>query len=186
MNIYFDLEFTGLHQKTTLVSLGMVSDDNRSLYAEATDYDRSQVEPWLAENVLPRLFLVKSDVPDLPLMTTPYSGGSPGSWTISGDRRQIGLFVSEWLEKFDSVEFWGDCLAWDWVLFCELFRGEDTAERLPRNVFYIPFDIATLMKVKGIDPDISREEFSGIALAKHNALDDARIIRACYERLAGL
>jgi hypothetical protein len=82
---------------------------------------------------------------------------------------------------------WGDVLIYDWMLFCELFPipNNDSAERLPRNIYYIPFDIATLAKVKGIDPDFSREEFSGIS-GKHNALRDAFMIMACYDKLVNL
>jgi hypothetical protein len=183
MNIFFDLEFTGLHQGTTLISLGMVSEDGRKFYAEATDYDRSQVSPWIEENVIKNLR---------------YSASDPGAHLaadeegylfipLKGTRKYIADALRTWLSGFDSVEFWGDVLPYDWVVFCELFENkEDPAERLPRNVYYIPFDIATLMKVKGIDPDISREAFSGISLNKHNALDDARIVEACYLRLMSL
>lgn len=176
MNIYFDLEFTGLHQATTLVSLGCISDDGRSFYAEATDYDRSQVSPWIQENVIANLTGGAGLMP-----------WNPKRRDFIGTAKQIGEAFRIWISQFGPVEFWGDCLAYDWVVFCELFEviNEDTAERLPRNIYYIPFDICTLFKVKGIDPDISREDFSGIRnLSKHNSLDDARIIRACYERLA--
>lgn len=176
MKLFFDLEFTGLHQGTTLISLGIISEDGRQFYAEATDYDRSQVSPWIEENIISKL--------------DPWIGPyQPGRVFVKGDREGIAEALREWLSQFDTVEIWGDVLAYDWVVFCELFEvvNEDTAERLPRNVYYIPFDIATLMKIKGVDPDISREEFSGVStLAKHNALDDARIIRACYERLMSL
>lgn len=58
-------------------------------------------------------------------------------------------------------------------------------EVIPKNVYYIPFDICTLFKVKGIDPDINREEFSNYNSTgtKHNALHDAKVIKACYESL---
>jgi 3'-5' exoribonuclease-like protein len=185
LNIFFDLEFTGLHQKTTLVSLGCISEDGREFYAEATDYDRSQVSPWIRENVIENLIFKSDKVTDKPI----YNNINDGKLiTIYSDREHIAGLFREWISQFGPVEFWGDCLAYDWVVFCELFEviNEDTAERLPRNIFYIPFDICTLMKVKGIDPDISREIFSGRNLSRHNALDDARIIRACYERLVKL
>jgi hypothetical protein len=38
------------------------------------------------------------------------------------------------------------------------------------------------MKIKGIDPDINREVFAGIEGVKHNALHDAKVIKACYEK----
>lgn len=77
---------------------------------------------------------------------------------------------------------WSDCLSYDWVLFNELFGG---AFNIPKNVYYIPFDICTMFELAGIDPDISREDFCGIKdkSKKHNALFDVKIIKACYEKL---
>jgi len=44
------------------------------------------------------------------------------------------------------------------------------------------------MKIKGVNPDISREEFieNAIEGKKHNALYDAKVIKACYEKLNGM
>jgi hypothetical protein len=51
-------------------------------------------------------------------------------------------------------------------------------------MFLHTFDICTLLQVQGIDPDISRIEFSELHdIAHHNALDDARVIKACYNKL---
>lgn len=179
MKVFFDTEFTGLHQNTTLISIGLVAEDGRSFYAELVDYDQSQIDDWLRQNVIANLlfggtvWLPKSD----PRMEKKY----PMSGTSSNVRERLGL----WLEPLDAVEMWGDCLAYDWVLFCELFGG---AFKIPANVYYIPFDICTLFKVKGIDPDISREEFigTGKSESKHNALYDAEVIKACCERLEGM
>jgi hypothetical protein len=88
--------------------------------------------------------------------------------------------ITLWLSQWDSVEMWSDCLAYDWVLFNNLFG---TAFDIPKNVYYIPFDICTLFKIKGLDPDINREEFAGLDGPKHNALHDALVIKACYEKL---
>ena len=55
--IFFDTEFTGLHQNTTLVSIGLISEDGKTFYAEITDYDKSQVDKWLQENVIDKLIL---------------------------------------------------------------------------------------------------------------------------------
>lgn len=71
------------------------------------------------------------------------------------------------------------------VLFCQLWGH---AFNVPKNIFYIPFDICTLMKIKGIDPDINREKFCDAwslegPAQKHNALWDARVIKKCYETL---
>ena len=38
MRIFFDTEFTGLHQNTTLISIGCIDENGRTFYAESTDY----------------------------------------------------------------------------------------------------------------------------------------------------
>jgi oligoribonuclease (3'-5' exoribonuclease) len=185
MKIFLDMEMTGLHQKTTLISLGCVTEAGHQFYAEATDYDRDQVNPWLEKNVIAHLELINRPGKPLPI----YNHIDDGQLvTVLGTREQIAVLFRDWISQFHQVEIWGDVLPYDWILFCELFEASiDTAERLPRNVYYIPFDIATLMKVKGVDPDISREEFSGLqGHVKHNALDDANVIKTCYEKLIAM
>ena len=79
---------------------------------------------------------------------------------------------------------WSDCLAYDWVLFNNIFG---TAFDIPKNVNYIPRDICTLFDIKGIDPDINRIIFSElINQTQHNSLSDAIVIKACYEKLVNL
>ena len=89
----------------------------------------------------------------------------------------------QWLEQFEQVEIWSDCLSYDWVLFNQIFGH---AFNIPKNVYYIPFDICTLFKVKGINPDINREEFANMkdGSQKHNALWDAKVIKRCFELLS--
>jgi hypothetical protein len=165
MKVFFDTEFTGLRQNATLISIGLVSEDGHEFYAESTDYDRSQVDDWIRDNVIANL--------------------SP-STAFVGTRAEIAPRLHEWLGQFETVEVWSDCLAWDWVLFCELFGG---AFGVPKNVYYIPFDIATLMVAKGVDPDITRDEYATGRYdgnRNHNALWDARVIMGCYQRLMGV
>lgn len=178
MKIFFDLEMTGLHQSTTPISIGLVSEDGRVFYAEFCDFEPKQVNEWITENVMAHLRFANgySWYPALDLE----------HFEMKGSRGEVGNALKQWFAQFESVEMWGDVLPYDWVLFCELFDAPiDTAERLPRNIYYIPFDIATLMKAKGVDPDISREEYTGIDGQKHNALHDAKIIKACYLKLSG-
>lgn len=172
-NIFFDTEFTGLHQDTTLISIGLISECGKSFYAEFTDYDEKQVDDWLRENVLAKLTLPKDQ------------GNGVGVYGFVGDTEFIKLHLESWLSQFESVEMWSDCLAYDWVLFCNIWGH---AFNIPKNVYYIPFDICTYFKVSGIDPDINREEFSEMTKEpkKHNALWDARVIRQCHKKLIGL
>jgi hypothetical protein len=173
MKIFFDTEFTGLHQNTTLISIGCVSEDGEQFYAEFTDYDQSQVDEWIKRNVITQLVLPD----DLNVQA------SEDKVAVRGERAFVRNHLEMWLTQWPIVEIWSDCLAYDWVLFCDLFGG---ALKIPGNVYYIPFDLATLLKVKGIDPDVSRSSF---ALMEgdyvHNALWDAQMIRVCYIRAQG-
>lgn len=171
MRVFFDTEFTGLHQETTLISIGCITEDGMEFYAELTDYDKAQVDTWIHENVIASLTC---------------EGESPSIYCynpliVRGDSAFIAARLREWLEGLGPVEMWSDCLAYDWVLFCQLFGH---AFNIPSNVYYIPFDIATLFKLIGIDPNINREEFADMphGALKHNAAWDARIIKKCYEK----
>lgn len=182
--IFFDTEFTGLHQKTTLISLGMVSDCGKTFYAELTDYDQKQIDSWLQKNVIDNLFL--PPLPDAAICKIDYSEfKDKGNLTYKGGMQNLADAIMDWLGQFGKVEIWSDCLAYDWVLFCSVFGH---AFDIPDNVYYIPFDICALFKIKGIDPDISRENFSDIKEVerKHNALHDAKVIKACFDKLQNL
>ena len=161
MKVFLDTEFTGLHQHTTLISLGLVAENGEEFYAEFTDYDKAQVNDWITENVINNLV------------------GEAGG-AVVGDKFFIRAKLSEWLAQFDKVEIWSDCLSYDWVLFNQIFGH---AFNIPSNVYYIPFDICTLFMVALVDPDINREFFCGIDGKKHNALHDAKVIGKCYDIL---
>lgn len=170
--IYFDMEFTGLHQNTTPISIGLVSDCGKTFYAEFTDYDRSQVDDWLKENVISKLSLQNDGY------VGPYE-----SMNVRGDKELVQTKLRDWLNQFgETVEMYSDCLAYDWVLFCEIFGG---AMKVPDFVYYIPQDLCTALKQNGFDPDVNREEFSHMDAEpvnqKHNALWDAKVIQACFE-----
>lgn len=170
--VFMDCEFTGLHQNTTLISIGLISDCGKTFYAELTDYDKSQVDDWINNNVISNLIMTEDD-----------NAAFLGSCRLVGDTVKVKEALTKWLEQFELVEIWSDCLSYDWVLFNQIFGH---AFNIPKNVYYIPFDICTLFKAKGIDPDISREEFSNMKenSQKHNALWDAKVIKRCFELLS--
>jgi hypothetical protein len=200
--IFFDTEFTGLHQNTTLISIGLVSDCGKTFYAELNDYDKSQIDEWLDSNVIKNLLMsAPKQGEDEYFLATRHKDNPVGndlyesySVQLRCDKKILEVELGKWLFQFKKVEIWSDCLAYDWVLFNQIFGH---AFNIPKNVYYIPFDICTLFKAKGIDPDVSREEFAGnmveISTAehwgsnpKHNALWDAYVIRQCYNKLINL
>ena len=177
--IFFDTEFTGLHQTTTLISIGFVSEDGKTFYAEITDYDKSQVDNWLQENVVDKLTLNDWQDDDY----EPYANDVTMRCRFS----ELWQPLSHWLHQFEKVQMWSDCLAYDWVLFCQIFGH---AFKVPQNVYYIPFDICPLLLEKVGDADVNREKYaygeylSEMKEQKHNALWDAKVIRDCYLKLS--
>lgn len=172
MKIFFDTEFTGLHKNTTLISIGIVAEDGNTFYAEFTDYNESHIDDWLRKNVLDNLIINKIETSNYSSLHT----------RIKSDTSTIRERLAVWLYQYKNVEVWSDCLAYDWVLFNDIFGH---AFNLPPQVYYIPFDICTLMKMKHVDPDVSREEFVGLSKtdSKHNSLHDAKVIKLCYDKL---
>ena len=182
MNLFLDTEFTGLHQQATLISLALVAENGRAFYAEFTDYDASQCDDWVQQHVLAHTRWLREPDP------------TPGRWQeyaltlCLGDRAGVRLAVEDWLGQFNRLEIWADCPAWDWVLFCELFGG---AFGLPEHIYYLPFDLVTLFKVRKLEPDADREAFVGWSRpdesageeVRHNALYDARLGMACLSKL---
>ena len=189
MNVYFDMEFTGLHQATTPISLGMVAETGTEFYAEFTDYDASQVDPWIQEHVVNNLIL--SSERD-GVWIEPALVEGKNSCRVLGNKTYVEYYLSAWLRGLsESVDFrqltlHGDHLAYDWVLLCELFGG---ALSLPDFIYYIPIDLATSLRECEYDPDVSREQFAQMrdigALTKHNSLFDAHIVRRCFHALRG-
>ena len=168
MRVYFDSEFTGLHQNTTLISIAFVAENGKKLYIEFTDYDRTQINEWIQANVIDNLWSTIRPIP----------------WQEDVEyyflsKKEAVHVIRDWFSNFeDEVEMWGDCLAYDWMLFCELFGG---AMYIPNIISYIPLDLSTLMAINGIDPDVSRKELSKFNGNQHNALSDATMIKLCYE-----
>ncbi len=193
MKIFIDTEFTGLHKNTTLISIGIKSECGKTFYMELNDYDESQVDDWIRKNVIDNLLFgpppegqqehySASRSLDNPVGKDLYKGYS---LEARGNKADLKKNLKEWLSQFGKIEVWSDCLSYDWVLFNDIFGH---AFNIPENIYYIPFDICTMFKLKGIDPDISREEYAygdkiPTDAKKHNALWDAEVIKACHDKL---
>lgn len=183
--IFFDTEFTGLHQNTTLVSIGLVSDEGERFYAELTDFDDSQCDEWITKNVLNHLIVSGNVKLEAELeqdgMTT----------TVIGNKEYVREQLLEWLDNYkDNIQFVSDVCHYDMVLLCDLLAGG--AILLPQYIN--PFchdlcqDIAMILDISEKAAfDISREQLltdRGIDLPKgqkHNALYDAEVIKAIHD-----
>lgn len=176
MKVFFDTEFTGLHKNTTLISIGLIAENEETFYAEFTDYDRSQCDDWIKENVLPNLYCVKE-------MNKPV----PDNYHI-GDKEHIRTLLSHWFIHFGEVELVSDVCHYDMTLLIDIFGG---AFNIPDCVcpacHDINQDIAKYYNISMKDAfDKSREVIlkeNNIVISgdKHNALYDAKVIKSIYE-----
>ena len=196
MKVFLDTEFTGLHQNTSLLSIGIIDEDGRTFYAEISDYDFTQMDEWLLENIMSHMIFEPAKPGEEEYYSAERFDDNPigqdlyksYSLKMRGTIKEVAQELEKWLNQYDKVEIWSDCLAYDWMLFCQMFGG---AMNIPSNVYYIPFDICTLFIMEGIDPDISREFYIRERLdnidmplfMKHNALWDAKVIRECFFKL---
>ena len=185
MKIFFDTEFTGLHKNTTLISIGLISEDERCFYAELTDYKRTLPDAdnwnWIEENVIANLYKSKSEN-DRQYISNYHIG----------TKKDIALALGNWFSQFNEVELVSDVCHYDMVLLIDLFG---TAFDLPKNVsascYDINQDIARQYKISQSEAfDKSREQIlwdrwkdSAVSGDKHNALYDAKVIRELYQIL---
>ena len=185
MKLFFDTEFTGLHKGTTLVSIGIVAENGKRFYAEFSDYDESQCDNWIKENVLKHTILAGNDALAAKL-------GEDGNTTvILGSKVDIRYELGEWLKQSDSVQFVSDVSHYDFVLLINIFG---TAFDLPGNVSAACHDInQDIARYYGISEkeafDKNREDIVSelcgqqIEGEKHNSLYDAEVIKVIYSEI---
>lgn len=171
MQLFLDTEFSNLSKNAELISLALVKDSGEWLYAEATDVGLDSLGDWHQQHVVSVLF---AERPDIWERLTNISEGT----VLRGNAAQLRDAIEAWLPD-EPIEIWGDVPAYDWMLFCELFGG---ALHLPSQVHYQVFDLATLLRIIGHDPDRNRRKWFQILggnlpveLPSHHALADALI-----------
>jgi hypothetical protein len=206
--IYFDAEFTGLRRETTLISLGLVTEEGRTFYAEFTDYHITQLDDWIRTNVVDKLRFNDRDSfsKDIYDPDDKAVDQDRRSVEMKGNRSEVCRELKAWLEDESKNSQWTsipgeanlqiltDCYAYDWMLLVDLLTMNvpgGTAMDMPSCVYYIPIDLSTYLWSFKLDPDVSRESYGDIRepdseTMKHNALWDAQVIKACFERLDGI
>ncbi len=184
MNLFFDCEFTGLCKDTTLISLGIVSEDGKKFYAEFTDYDEKQCDDWIKKNVIGHLILGHENI-----VTT-----KNGDVFIRDNRKEIRRALLSWIRRDVVLQFVSDVCHYDFVLLIDLLTNGGTALDLPLNIpavcHDINYDIARHYGISEREAfDKSREEIVSelcgheIIGRKHNSLYDAEVIKAIWEEV---
>ena len=170
--VFLDTEFTRVGMNTSLISVGMVSEENELFYVELEDYDKAQITGWLQENIMN-------------LLT-----GDAVSSAVAARR------IEEWLENIRGgrqIQLVSAGKLFDILLVSNLWAAVEEGSTLKTWRNRVPacidhrwhLDLDTAFALNGLDPNMDRVEFSGMKAdgARHNALFDAMVVKACWERL---
>ncbi len=182
MKVYMDTEFTGLHKNTTLISIGLISEDGRKFYMENYDYDKSQIDTWIQENVINNTTYL-SQINELGICNLDVN-----NLFSVGTKEDIKRELARWFAPFDEVQLVSDVCHYDMVLLIDIFGS---AFELPSNVSPVCIDlneqIANFLNMSSQKAfDVSREGLLSNLLGleiegeKHNALYDAKVMKAIH------
>lgn len=181
MKLFFDTEFTGLKKSTQLISLGMIDENDRTFYAEFTDYDPRECDEWIQKNVIEKLTLSDKNYF--------WKIDDNGNLICKGPKPYVRAHLEYWLDAYDDIQLVSDVCHYDMVLFIDLFG---TAFDLPSSINPSCHDInQDIAKYFYVDEkkafDISRTNLVLCELIdsneQHNSLYDAKVIKAVYEKI---
>lgn len=118
MKYWFDTEFIEDFGYIDLISIGIISEDNRTFYAISNEFVSVNASPWVQANVLPHL--------------------DPASTWQSREEIKKGIinFIAD-----TKPEFWVYNGAYDWVLFAQIFG---TIQDLPKGYPWYANDLKQL------------------------------------------
>ena len=136
MKYFLDTKFIENGRTLDLISIGIVSEDDRRLYLQNEECDFRAATDWVWRNIYPRLEHF-------------HMAGCTSCGSESGICK-IGIH--------GPPEFWGYCPAYDWVAFCQLFG---TMFQLPNEFPPYCRDVRQWADQLGIDkiplPSIGRD-----------------------------
>lgn len=179
---FYDTEFLEDGKTIELISIGIVADDGRELYAVNEEVGKKPLvekigkHRWLMANVVPHLPLQPGTKPLMPDGST-----LPGRFLLDQNsnvimpRRMIRNAVREFLLAGTAdIELWADYGAYDHVALCQLFgRMID----LPAGLPMYTNDFQQAWRAAG-RPALPPEPKNA-----HDALADARHLKECFAAL---
>lgn len=171
MKYFYDTEFVEDGKTIDLISIGMVREDGRALYAISTEFKARKASQWVKDNVLVHL---PPRSPN-PAYESPNIVEKARAWK---SRAQIRESVLSIVGNDAKPEFWGYYSAYDHVALCQLFG---TMMDLPKGWPYYTRDLRQWADSMGITEPLG--EFVP-AEAEHHALADAQWNQQVYYYLS--
>lgn len=163
MRIFYDTEFLDDGKTIDLISIGMVDEDGRELYAVSSEFDQAAVRRhgWLMANVWP----------SLPILRNPRGQRGVDRLDVTDPvvhpRAQIARMVQQFILSVPDPQLWAFYSAYDHVALAQLFGP---MSNLPAGIPMQTDDLVTEAKRLGLTPaDLPQQE-----AGHHNAIADAR------------
>ena len=200
MKVFFDDEMTGLTQKTTLISIGLISEHGDKFYAELTDYDKLLCNDWINENVIANMCILPDGAINTPVINKfndLFTGKN--DVMIVGTKEEVKKALLMWLDsimdKSNYVEWVSDVCHYDMMLLIDLLYFDGMlvpCHRINAACHDINQDIGNYFKCNELVAfDKSREkllnrfnvEESPLGEIKHNSFYDAWVIKQLYYNL---
>jgi hypothetical protein len=173
---FYDTEFLEDGKTIELISIGIVAEDGRELYLVNRDapWKRIKKDEWLMANVAPGLPRPHGDWINQIPKRWPIDFHNPAVRDRPAIRDAVEFFLLGNPATRTDIELWADYGAYDHVALCQLFgRMID----LPDGVPMFTNDFQQEWRRAG-RPALPEQ---GVGL--HNALADARHLRACFAAL---
>lgn len=164
MKYFLDTEFIEYPCTIDLISIAIVREDGRYLYAENVDVDLTKANKFVIKNVIPSLTM-RGKAEELQILPD-------NSQIIVAPIKIIKSFILGFIGD-DKPEFWGYYADYDWVAFCWLFGAMID---LPKGWPMYCRDL------KQLADSLDKPRFEG-PKGEHHALTDAKWNKAFYEYL---
>jgi hypothetical protein len=187
MRYFMDCEFIDDGKTIDLISIGIVCEDGRELYAQSIDFSPKKASTWVWENVLPHLKIcpnvpaygpIEAHLPkEVRLHLKGQCVDQQRGWLHDcpwRTREQLVHEIKIFFNPSDGIELWGYYSAYDHVAFCQLFG---TMMDLPKGYPMYTRDLKQWCDALG-NPELPQQEVS-----QHHALADARHHRLVWQIL---
>ncbi|MER8083809.1 3'-5' exoribonuclease [Streptomyces sp. NPDC094048] len=163
MRIFYDTEFLDDGRTIDLISIGLIAEDGRELYAVSSQFNVGAVQRhgWLMANVWPSLPIVKNP------------RGRRGTDRLDltdpdvRPRHQIARLVQQFIQATPDPQLWAYYSAYDHVALAQLFGPMSD---LPAGIPMQTCDLVQEAQRLGLTPADLPQQADG----HHNALADAR------------
>ena len=181
MKFFLDTEFIENGVTIDLISIGIASEDGRTLYCQNSQCEFKNASDWVARNVFPHLSHFRMNqgggrsCNEQPMTScdSKFTGACYAADCQWRRRVEIRDYVLEFcsVEKYGKPEFWGYFADYDWVAFCQLFGS---MIHLPKGYPMYCRDLKQMADELG-DVKIPKPAFE-----VHHALSDALWNKEAY------